>query len=431
MFKKLHFKLTLFNAVILIVFMLLFSCIVYIYINKDYKRKADLTLINAANRVQNLYQIPSFAYYPFKKEKKQKDGTLINLKDRRRIQVNYILWDSDMNITAISQNEDMVKSIAYEYARKAWEEKRSRIVTTEINGGKIHLYSTPFDKNGQQGVVQVYRSIEFERDFISHLMATLIVLELGSMFLLVGIGWFLAGKSLVPIKKSWQQQKDFVADASHELRTPLAVIQTNLEVVLSNPEGTIAENMQWLNNAYTESRVMGKLINDLLLLAKIDAYKIKIQKKVFNLSEVAMEVSERMRQIFENNHIQFKKSIQEGVNLCGDEMRIRQLLLILLDNAVKYTPSGGEVSLKVKCKKNKIEIIVTDTGIGISEEDKKRIFDRFYRVDKARSRDQGGTGLGLSIADWIVKEHKGKIRVNSKLGEGSSFLVEFPAIENF
>jgi len=234
----------------------------------------------------------------------------------------------------------------------------------------------------------------------------------------------------MPVKLAWQRQKEFIADVSHELRTPLTIIQSNLDVVVADQTGSIKDNINWLQNAYGETRNMGKLINDLLLMARIDAREIKFDHSEFDLSSLLNELAVQFAPLFQVKNLKFSSAIESNVKMYGDEVRIRQMVSVFLDNASKYTLDGGSVNLKmVKTQNNAIEILVADSGIGFDDSEKENIFRRFYRIDKARSRKQGGTGLGLAIAAWIVNEHKGNVQVFSKPGEGSTFKVFFPKLK--
>lgn len=289
-------------------------------------------------------------------------------------------------------------------------------------------YEGSINNGNEIGVVQVYQSVEVERMFSSQLILTLIIIGLISIVILAVISYVLDGISLIPIKKDWNQQKDFVADASHELRTPLIVIQTNLDVALSDEEGTIEENHEWINNAYTESIKMSKLVNDLLLLAKIDSKEIYIKKESIDITELLKQVISHMRPMFNNKKIKLEENILDNVLVYGDYDRIRQLIIILLDNAIKYTNENRSVEITLENIENKTLLKVKDTGIGLSDEDKEKVFNRFYRGDKARTSENGGSGLGLSIAYWIVKTHNGTIKLESEFNKGSTFIVEFPKI---
>jgi len=171
---------------------------------------------------------------------------------------------------------------------------------------------------------------------------------------------------------------------------------------------------------------MGKLVNDLLLLARIDAREIKFEHNELDLSTLLDRLAFQFEPLFLSKSLNFSSDIETNVKMHGDEVRIKQMVSVFLDNASKYTHEGGSVDLKMRINQNVIEIIVADNGIGFDESEKEKIFARFYRIDKARSRKQGGTGLGLAIADWIVKKHKGTIQVFSKPGEGSTFKVILP-----
>jgi signal transduction histidine kinase len=171
---------------------------------------------------------------------------------------------------------------------------------------------------------------------------------------------------------------------------------------------------------------MGKLISELLFLAQIDARQAVLARTVFDFSALLDEIREKMEPVAESRELGFSCHFEPGMTLRGDYDRIRQLLLILLDNAFKYTPARGMVRLSARKSRGKLEVMVEDSGIGICPEEKDRIFDRFYRVDKVRSRSQGGTGLGLSIARWIADAHHGTILVESEPGHGSRFIINLP-----
>lgn len=425
MFKNIHLRLTLLNTVILVIFLIVLSIILYTFMDKLVTKGIDESLKVSSYHVNDLDELPKFP--PLIRN----DGNENEEKRPRsafeRMQFKYILRDEKFNVKKSSEVDQEVLKLTEKYAIETKDIRKPIFKELEINGEKVRLLSVSVKKNDQRGVVQVFRSIELEKKILSYLMTILVGLILIGATLAILAGWFLAGKAIIPINKSFQQQKDFVADASHELRTPLTIIQTNLEVALSNPDSTIAENKKWLSNAHLESQKMSRLVHDLLLLAKIDVGQISFDKKEFSLSATAHEVVEQMKPLFQNEDLGFSQTIDEGIMINGDETRIRQLMYILLDNAIKYTPSKGKVDFKVIRNKEKIELSIEDTGIGISEEDKELIFNRFYRVDKARSRQQGGSGLGLSIADWIVENHKGQIKVESVLEKGSRFSVELPS----
>ena len=419
MFKGLKRKLTLINTTILVVFLMGLVSIVYLYMNHGLIRDMDHRLAAAAGRVQALDQLPP------ERPKLQDgdpgpDGPDDN-KPRESLKMIWVLRNHDLQVTAITPDSGRAAEISLEQAKKVLAENQAQAVTLNLDGETVRIFSLPYNKNGVQGVVQVIQSVAMEWDFLANLMSLLIVLGLAGILPAAAAGWYLAGKALIPIKKSWQQQQDFVSDASHELRTPLTVVQANLEVAMGNTDSSLAENQVWLNNALAETKRMGKLINELLLLAEADAQQVLLDPQLFDLSATARETAKQMRPLLESAGLSFKQAIAPDLIAVGDEQRIRQLLVILLDNARKYTPSGGQVSLEMTGRPGKVEIQVADSGVGIAAADLEKIFQRFYRVDKARSRAQGGSGLGLAIADWIVQAHGGKNQGGIPAGSGQLF----------
>ena len=215
-----------------------------------------------------------------------------------------------------------------------------------------------------------------------------------------------------------------MADASHELRTPLAIIQTNLEVVLSDPEETVASQADWLNNIQEELRQMTFLVSSLLFLARADSKPNVLDSRDFALNQTVTRVSEAFKPAAAAKDIRIETTAMDKVICHGNESNIRQVMEILLDNAVRHTPSGGRVKLDLGKTEKKIHLTVSDTGEGIPPEHLDKIFDRFYQVDSSRSN--GKAGLGLSIAKCIIENHGGTIRVASKPGQGTVFTILLP-----
>jgi signal transduction histidine kinase len=272
--------------------------------------------------------------------------------------------------------------------------------------------------------------MQSEYETLARLRIIIVFTGLAGLCVVFVSSLFLADRALIPIKKSWDRQKSFVADASHELRSPLAVIETNLELVLDNGDETVESQMKWLENIQTENRRMSKLVSDLLFLARADSDQQMFEKRFFPLNEALMEAVISMQPLANKKNITLQSHINPVQEYFGDEARIKQLAVILIDNAIKYTQPDGYVQVDLNQHDNYFEIIVADNGEGMAKEHLDKIFERFYRVDKARSREGGGTGLGLSIADWIVNGHRGSIAVSSTPGKGSTFKVTLPNILN-
>ncbi|MFN2578933.1 MAG: sensor histidine kinase [Pyrinomonadaceae bacterium] len=230
---------------------------------------------------------------------------------------------------------------------------------------------------------------------------------------------------LARLENSFSQQQRFVADASHELRTPLAVLRGETEVALAQPRST-DEYKASLLLIEDEAQRLSRIVEDLFMLAQQPFDAPAIMKERVSLNEVVSECARAAQVLAARKHLQLTVNASQPLSLIGDDELLQRMILNLLDNAVKYTPEGGEVSLDLAIQNGDARITVRDTGIGISKNDQRYVFDRFYRVDKARLRSAGGAGLGLSIAHWIAEAHGGRIRVDSTAGRGSLFTVELP-----
>jgi signal transduction histidine kinase len=228
------------------------------------------------------------------------------------------------------------------------------------------------------------------------------------------------------LERAFKRVTQFTADASHELRTPIALMRTRTEVALRK-ERSEADYRETLLRIHQELERTSTLIENLMTLARADSASEPLQVAPTNLNELLLEISETARLLAEGKSIQYDQRLPE-MPLCvsGNAPSLRRLFLILIDNAVKYTPREGRVSVELYTNNGAAVIEIWDTGVGISPTDLSHMFERFYRADESRSRDSGGTGLGLSIAKWIAEAHQGKISVASKVGEGSVFRVQIP-----
>ncbi len=254
--------------------------------------------------------------------------------------------------------------------------------------------------------------------FISTILLAIILVFSGSLLL--------SNAAIRPIKEAWQRQLDFTADASHELRTPIAVIQTTLELVMDSPEETVDNQMKWLKNIEAENQRMAKLVEDLLTLSRADTNQQTLEIQTFLLDEVITEALAAFEPIAGKKNIDLEFHNNSKIAFQGDRKRIKQLLVILIDNALNYTDSTGQVTISLTRSNAGLKLTVSDTGHGIEKEHIDKIFDRFYRIAKTRNQNQDGSGLGLSIAKLIVQEHGGKIQVTSTPGAGTSFNILLP-----
>jgi len=228
------------------------------------------------------------------------------------------------------------------------------------------------------------------------------------------------------IEGAFLRVTQFTADASHELRTPISLIRTEAEIALRKSRGN-EEYREALRHVLLEAEKTSTLVEELLTLARTDSGRESLHLTLLDLCSAIGETANEWRQLVESRNLQFRQAIANSdLAVLADRRAIQRLLAILLDNAVKYTPPPGVVELRLEGRDDKAVITVRDSGIGIIEQDQARIFERFYRADKARSRALGGAGIGLAIADWIVQQHRGSIAVQSSIGNGSSFVVELP-----
>jgi len=232
---------------------------------------------------------------------------------------------------------------------------------------------------------------------------------------------------IAKLEGSFRQVKRFTADASHELKTPLTILRGEVEVGLKKKRA-LKEYQRILVSNLEEINRMSRIVDDLLTLSRADMGELTMEREEMELSSLAHEVWEDLQILARQKGVQLKFMGDGATKVEGDPLFLRQLILNLTENGLKYTPPGGEVELKVEgdCDHKVVRILVSDTGVGIAPKDQKRVFDRFFRADKARSRETGGTGLGLSICQWIAHAHEGQIAVRSTVGMGSTFTVTLP-----
>ncbi len=345
-------------------------------------------------------------------------------------------------------------------------------------GERARVYTLQLDRVNNRGYVQVVRSLQEADAIVSGLVWPFIILAIVAFCLLAVFGWWFTRRTFAPIEditetayrigvngdlneriktdphsndeisrlgrafnamlerldKNFKAQKQFIADSSHELRTPLTVIRGNVDLLKRNPD---PENqIESLQAIERESARMQRLVQDLLLLAQADARQA-VEMAPLPLDDIVLEVFKETRVLADQRHQQLKLGHFDPVVIEGDRDRLKRAILNLVDNAIKYTPEEGQITLSLVRGKQWVRVTVSDNGPGIAEKDQALIFDRFYRVDKARSRQStagmgGGSGLGLAIVKHIVEAHGGRISLESAPGEGSTFTIwlKTPASED-
>jgi signal transduction histidine kinase len=279
------------------------------------------------------------------------------------------------------------------------------------------------------GVVETATSIDGQLTALDTLGKLLLACGLLTILGATGGGIFLARRALEPAHLAFQRQQEFIADAAHELRTPLTLLRANAEVLLRGRERLHPDDALLLDDIVTESAHMGALANNLLTLARLDAGQESVRRDVVDVAEIARGIVRRAGAFAEENRVALRLG-QPGpapALVLGDEMLLSEAALILVDNAVKYNKPGGSVSVTVESDARQVRLRVQDTGVGISQEHLVHLGERFYRPDKARSRELGGAGLGLSIARSIAGAHGGALGLTSALDRGTTAILALPA----
>ncbi|MFZ5595760.1 MAG: sensor histidine kinase [Bacillota bacterium] len=402
MFRKVRLQLTLINVAVTVLLLALIISGIYFSMSRSIFKKSEQLMQSVARMAEDgmsdgAGQIPEIPSYFFIKT--DESGAIISVSRRVSIPPGRL---SAMVEEALGSggSTGMLRTVEFYTFLKA-----------------------PL-KDGS-GYIIVFNDMAREEEMLAELLAILAFVGFTALGLSFWGSSFMAERALIPIKRAWERQRDFVADASHELRTPLAVIKTNLEIVTSDPEEKVGSHAKWLDNIRVESEYMAKLLEDLLFLARADSNQLELNMEKFSLSEVIQAAAAPFEPLAAKKGISLEMAITPELRYNGDKSRIAQLVLILLDNAIKHTPPGGKVKLELR-RAGGMEIVVSDTGEGIENEHLDRIFERFYRIDRSRTRQDGGTGLGLAIADWIVKSHRGAIKVASTPGRETTFRVHLP-----
>lgn len=400
MFQKTRLRLTLLNSMVVIIIIILLSRTIYFYTETQVYHDIDQSLLQA-NHTMNKPPSGEFLLGP---------GPSV------------IVWGPDQTIIDPQMSDDnffkVHEVILFPSILNKIEEKK-------VEGSAFRTISTQMDTQYGKITVQFIRSVDSEQAILDQLLIILLIGGgLGSL-VAIAAGYFLAGRALIPIKKSWEQQQQFVSDASHEIRTPLAVIQSRTDLLFQEPSATIEEKAVDISIIFKEVRRLNKLVNSLLMLTRSDSNQMEVKKADFFLDKLVMDIMKQYEDIAAFQEKSMTSYAPEQVVFFGDQERIHQLLVILVDNALKFTDVGGEVSLSCIKNASSIVLAVEDNGIGIPKEDIPKIFNRFYQVEKSRTANEG-SGLGLSIAKWIVEAHQGTIKVTSEPNQKTRFEMIFP-----
>ena len=314
-----------------------------------------------------------------------------------------------------------------EAARQAGKLGQVTVQNSTPNDKTLRLHAMRFKlASGQHLVAVVVADQEELEDKYADLIAAFVAIAILALVLVAAGGFFLVRKSTQPIERSIVFMRRFMADAAHELRTPITILRTRAEVALQQPRDT-ANYVSALRGIEVESRRLGSIVESLLVLARADAGEPQIEKERIFLDDIAIDAAGAARVVARQKNVEINVDEFEEAPIEGDSSLIRQLVMIVLDNAVKFTDPGGQVNVRVSMIDGAPTFSVADTGIGIKGEEVERVFQRFFRGETARSRTEGA-GLGLSIASWIAREHDASISLKSEPGQGTTVTVTFPRV---
>jgi signal transduction histidine kinase len=310
-------------------------------------------------------------------------------------------------------------------AREAAKTGQSNVQIDTRNDETLRLHALLFKLASGRHLVAVAVADQVElEDRYADLIAAFGGVALAALVLVAAGGFILVRKSTAPIERSVLFIRRFMADAAHELRTPITVLRTHAEVALQQPRDA-ANYVSSLRGIEAEARRLGGIVDSLLVLARADSGERQIEHERFFLDDVAIDAAAAAQLVGRQKGVGVTVEEFEEAPIVGDPALVRQLLMILLDNAMKFTDAGGEVRVRVSMPQGVPTFVVEDTGIGIKPEDLPRVFQRFFRGDTARGRTEGA-GLGLSIASWIAREHGAEISMTSEPGTGTRVAIRFP-----
>ena len=278
----------------------------------------------------------------------------------------------------------------------------------------------------ESGYMLAFASDTYVSQGTLSLLGPFLLAGLGALAAFFVVSVLLSNWAVRPVERAWRQQQQFIADASHELKTPLTVIIANDSILASQPDATVASQMQWIESTETEARLMQGLVNDMLYLAQMEDGEREHVLSRLDFSDVVQNVALQFESVAFERGVLIESSIAPGMEVNGDQMRLMRMVATLVDNACKYTESNGSVRVTLEKRSQVCRLSVHNSGTPIAPDDLPHLFDRFYRADKARTSGKGGYGLGLSIAKSIAEDHGGTIRVASSAAEGTTFTVELP-----
>ncbi len=426
MIRKQLIKNMLYNFLILTIIFILFGILMFhtlqIFVYESSNRELSLIKEKMEEGIKNpmIKKGNKGELEPPKEKRFELAGLQINPR------VTYVIRDEEGNI----KNTDKIGRIYDEFGGSISFDKTKLDSIYEMAIHNRYYYRginlKTINEYGETQYIQLLVNVDSEKMIMDNYLRIFMV-GIGITIMLSLIASYIISKrALQPIVENWKKQIEFVQNASHELRTPLTIIQTKQELLLQEPNKKIIDKSEDIMLTLNEAKRLSKMTKDLMLLARADSEQMGLVKEEVDLDERIKKLVIPYQELanMEEKKLELDLNYQEKILI--DINKIHQVMIILLDNAIKYTKPNDTITIHTKRKEGKCIIEVSDTGIGISEEGLKHAFERFYREDKARSRKTGGTGLGLSIAQYLVALHKGSIKITHNEPKGTSVMIKLP-----
>ena len=426
MIRKQLIKNMLYNFLILTIIFILFGILMFhtlqIFVYESSNRELSLIKEKMEEGIKNpmIKKGNKGELEPPKEKRFELAGLQINPR------VTYVIRDEEGNI----KNTDKIGRIYDEFGGSISFDKTKLDNIYEMTIHNRYYYRginlKTINEYGETQYIQLLVNVDSEKMIMDNYLRIFMV-GIGITIMLSLIASYMISKrALEPIVENWKKQIEFVQNASHELRTPLTIIQTKQELLLQEPNKKIIDQSENIMLTLNEAKRLSKMTKDLMLLARADSEQMGLVKEEVDLDERIKKLVIPYQELanMEEKKLELDLNYQEKILI--DINKIHQVMIILLDNAIKYTKPNDTITIHTKRKEGKCIIEVSDTGIGISEEGLKHAFERFYREDKARSRKTGGTGLGLSIAQYLVALHKGSIKITHNEPKGTSVKIKLP-----
>ena len=404
--RKQLIKNMIMNFFIFTAILLVFDLIIYNEVAYSLFNSIDKELEVSTSKMANLPQIEK----PEERENKNFNKEFERI-ERKNEMINPRLIRIERNEYGEIQNESELGSISNYIDEIKFDNTLNTVYNLQIkNEYNYRCINFEEQKDGEKIYVQILANVDGEAVTLTNMKNTLIFGTIILVVVSMVVSYILSKKAIEPMRIAYKKQTEFVQNASHELRTPLAIIQAKQELLLTEPNAKVIDKSEDINLTLKETRRLTKLISELMELARNDDSSKSLEKQDTDINKLIKEIANPYIDIAKMQEKEIKLDLNYNKNIKLNQSKINQLMVILLDNAVKYTNAGDTITIKVYEKDSKCNIEVQDTGIGISDESINHIFERFYRDDKARSRQTGGNGLGLAIAKTIVNLHGGTIK---------------------